>query len=113
MIVNVPPLSPGCAASGHGDRDLARGSDCGLWGGRPGGALGLRGVVEDGEDRDPEHGCEDDAGRVRQPPPPGAAPRLLDQRLDEGLELVAVDRIARARRAGRGGGDGHWAWRLT
>ena len=48
-------------------------------------------------------GCDCSVG---EPSAPGALPRLLDQRLDEGLELLAVDRIARAGRARRGG-DGH------
>ena len=34
--------------------------------------------------------------RVDAPSAPRALPRLLDQRLDESLELVAVDGIARA-----------------
>ena len=37
-----------------------------------------------------------------------ALPRFLDQRLDEGLDLLALDGIARARRARRSG-DGHAA----
>ena len=40
------------------------------------------------------------------PPAPCALSRLLDQRLDQGLELLAVDGIGRARRA-RGSGDSH------
>ena len=56
--------------------------------------------------RDSDERHERHDSRVPAPAAPRALPRLLDQRLDEGLELLAVDGIARARRARRGG-DGH------
>jgi hypothetical protein len=44
---------------------------------------------------------EQDAGAVAPPAAPGPAPCLLDQRLYERLDLVAIDETARARRTGR------------
>ena len=79
---------------------LDRAAECGRSSLRPRGSLEGR---ED-DDRDERHGGRDrpvDAAAA-----PLALPCLLDQRLDEGLELLAVDRIARAGRARRGG-DGH------
>ena len=73
---------------------------------RRGSSLRLCAAVEDREDRDSDERHQRRDRPVDAPPAPGALPRLLDQRLDEGLELLAVDGIARARRARRGG-DGH------
>jgi GntR family transcriptional regulator len=53
-------------------------------------------MVEDHEGEDPAEGDGGCGRGVREPSAPGALPRLLDQRLDEGLELLAVDRITRA-----------------
>ena len=71
-------------------------------------SLRLCAALEDREHRDSDERQERRGRPVDAPPAPGALPRLLDQRLDEGLELLAVDGIARARRARRGS-DGHRA----
>ena len=67
---------------------------------------GLRRALEGREDRDPDQRHERHERRVDAPPTPGALSRLLDQRLDEGLDLLAIDGIARTRRARRSG-NGH------
>jgi GntR family transcriptional regulator len=59
------------------------------------------GAVQDREDR---HAGKADQQRdtgIDPPPASRAAPRLLDQCLDEGLELVALDLVARTWRARR------------
>ena len=73
---------------------------------RRGSTLRLCAALEDREDRDSDERHQRRGSPVDAPPAPGALPRLLDQRLDEGLELLAVDGIARAGRARRGS-DGH------
>ena len=63
--------------------------------GHSGSTLRLCRAVEDREDDDPDErngGC---ACSVREASASRAPLRLLDKRLDEGLELFAVDRIAR------------------
>ena len=75
--------------------------------GKPGAGLRPCSALENDKDRDADERCRS----REQPRRPGAAgagalPRLLDQRLDQGLELLAVDGIAGARRARRGS-DGH------
>ena len=61
-----------------------------------GSSLGLCRALEGREDRDSEERQERRDRRVDAPSTPRALPRLLDQRLDESLELVAVDGITRA-----------------
>ena len=68
--------------------------------------LRLRGAVEDCEDRDAGGGDYGRDRRIDEPPAACTAPRLLDQRVDDRLELATLDGVARARRAGRSG-DGH------
>ena len=63
---------------------------------RRGSSLRLCCALEDREERDPDQRHERRDRRVDAPPAPRALPRLLDQRLDEGLELLAVDGITRA-----------------
>jgi GntR family transcriptional regulator len=71
--------------------------------GHSGGTLRRRRPVEDHEDDDPDQrngGC---ACGVREASASRAPLRLLDQRFDEGLELLTVDRIPGTRRAGWSG----------
>src|SRR5262245_40060223 len=68
--------------------------------------LRLGDSVEDREDGDADQCGGYDDGREDAPPPPRAAPGLLDQRIDAVLDVPAVDRIAPAGRTRRTG-DGH------
>ena len=65
-------------------------------------SLRLCAALEDREDGDPDERHKGRGSPVDAPPAPRALSRLLDQDLDEGLELLTVDGIARARRARRG-----------
>ena len=64
-------------------------------------ALGARAPLEDRRDYDGGQRGDHGEGRVLLAAPPRALPGLLDQRLDEGLGLLAADGIARAGWAGR------------
>ncbi len=77
-------------------RACRSGGKAGPCGERGGSILGLCAALEDREDRDSDERHQRRDGPVDAPPAPGALSRLLDQRLDQGLELLAVDGIARA-----------------
>ena len=66
----------------------------------------MGGALEDREEHDSNDGDQHRDGPVDPPSASGALSRLFDQCLDNGLELVAVDGIARKGRTRRGG-DGH------
>ena len=68
-------------------------------GGRSVARLGA--AVEDGQDHDHCERHDRGDGPVDPPAAALALPRLLDQRLDESLDLLAIDGIARERRARR------------
>ena len=76
------------------------------YGERRGRCLGLRAATQESEDRysDERHERHDCGVPAPSPLPP--LPRLLDQRLDKGVELPMRDGIARAVWS-RWGGDGH------
>jgi len=65
-----------------------------------------RGHLRTGRHGDHDQRHQGHGRRVDPPPTAGALARLLDQCLDESLELVPIDGIARTRRA-RWGRDGH------
>jgi hypothetical protein len=72
-----------------------------LCGERGGSSLRLCAALEDDEHADSNERHERRDGPVDAASTPRASLRLFDQRLDEGLEILADDGIARAR--GRGG----------
>ena len=62
---------------------------------RRGRRLGLRAPSEHREERDSDQRDEGHDRHVPAPPPQPTLPRLLDQRLDKGVELPMCDGIAR------------------
>ena len=66
----------------------------------------LRAPSEEGEERDPDERDEDRDCAAPTASPPPTLPRLLDQRLDKGVELPMCDGIAGALWS-RWSGDGH------
>jgi hypothetical protein len=61
------------------------------------------GALDGGRDRDRDQRDTGHHGRVDPPPPSRALPRLLDQRLDKRLQLLAAGRIALIDGTGWGG----------
>ena len=90
----------------EGDLRVRRSAEAGSRRERRGRVLRLRAPSQEGEERDPDERDEDRDCAAPTASPPPTLPRLLDQRLDKGVELLMGDGIAGARWSGWSG-DGH------